>query len=188
LHAGTAALTVLGLFLASGAANAADLPPLSALNRIGEAETFQAAKLIATEIAEIVSQVERTAFDTPESWEKELRVRRVRFPSSDGLVLQGTKLLCGATGNCQTWVFRQDQGQWIALFPTQAPLAAGFSFITALQQPVPQFMVAAHLSADVAVYRYYFFNGQTYSTDRCFESKPDGHAAKQVTCTPPAKP
>src|SRR5882724_6976050 len=79
-------------------------------------ETFPAAKLTAAEQKEIIDQVESTSFDAPDSWETELRVRRVSLGESDGLVIRGTHLLCGGTGNCETWVFRNSQGKWLNLF------------------------------------------------------------------------
>jgi hypothetical protein len=84
-------------------------------------ETFVAAKLTEAEQKEIVDQVENTSFDVPDSWETELRVRRVSLGESDGLIVRGTQLLCGGTGNCQTWVFRRSPGKWLNMFEQQAP-------------------------------------------------------------------
>src|SRR5579862_6292723 len=75
-------------------------------------DTFAAAKLSGREVREIIAGVEQSAYDTPTSWETELRVRRVDLGGSSGLVVRGTSLLCGATGNCQMWVFRKTNEKW----------------------------------------------------------------------------
>lgn len=50
-------------------------------------ETFAMGRLSATEIHEIIAAVEQTAYDTPDSWENELRVARVDLGGSNGLVV-----------------------------------------------------------------------------------------------------
>jgi len=84
---------------------------IAQMQTVGVNETINAAKLSASEVREIITGVERSAYDTPDSWGKELRVRRVDLGSGPGLVVRGTSLLCGSTGNCQTWVFSQDEWQ-----------------------------------------------------------------------------
>lgn len=91
-------------------------------------ETFLAAKLTAAEQIQIVDQVENSSFDVPDSWETELRVRRISLGESDGLIVRGTQLLCGGTGNCQTWLFRRSSGKWLNMFDQKAPIASGFGF------------------------------------------------------------
>ena len=75
-------------------------PALPQAQGLGPKDTFAAARLSAKEIHEIVEGVEPSAYDTPDSWNKELRVRRVDLGGSPGIVVQGSKLLCGGTGNC----------------------------------------------------------------------------------------
>jgi len=41
--------------------------------------------------------------------------------------VRGTNLLCGTTGNCQTWVFRSVNGRWASLFE-EGPLAESASW------------------------------------------------------------
>ena len=113
-------------------AQRADFP---AMQHLRDNETFQAAKIAPAEIKQIVAQVEATSFDSPDSWESELRARRVPLNGSDGLVVQGTKLLCGGTGNCQTWVFRRDGNGWANMFHDQAPIASGFGFEQRIEKP-----------------------------------------------------
>jgi hypothetical protein len=81
-------------------------PALPQMQSLGAKDTFNSVGLSAKEAQEIVEEVERSAYDTPDDWKKELRVRRVDLGNSPGLVVQGSELLCGGTGNCQTWVFR----------------------------------------------------------------------------------
>jgi hypothetical protein len=79
----------------------ASLPAIAQMQSLGPKDTFATAKLSAAEVQDILKQVERSAYDEPNDWRNELRVRRVDLGSRPGLVLQGSKLLCGATGNCQ---------------------------------------------------------------------------------------
>jgi hypothetical protein len=163
-------------------AQAGDLPPLSALQHLKNTETFQQAKLTSAEFKQILKQVKSSAFDIPQSWEKELRVRPVLLQSVRGLIVQGTDLLCGGTGNCQTWVFRNYRGRWVSLFRDQAPLASGFGFTMRAQQGIPEFFVGASISADQATYTYFSYNGRAYSMSRCYRTKPDRQQAEKVSC------
>src|SRR5262249_37615621 len=91
-------------------ATASNLPrKINWLKDLSLDETFLAAKLDAVERKQIIDQVEKTSFDVPDSWESELRVRRVSLGEAEGLIVRGTQLLCGGTGNCETWVFRRSQ-------------------------------------------------------------------------------
>src|SRR5437868_516233 len=98
------------------------------LKEVGASETFLAAKLTLAERKQIIRQVEGTAFDAPDSWTAELRVRRLSLGQSAGLLIRGTRLLCGGTGNCQTWVFRRAHGTWLNVFEHDAPIGSGFGF------------------------------------------------------------
>src|SRR5512141_2110585 len=90
----------------------------------GPKDRFAAARLSPRETQQIISAVEQAAYDTPDSWSSELRAKRVDLGDSPGLVLQGSNLLCGATGNCQMFVFRKVREKWVSLFEgEQAPLA-----------------------------------------------------------------
>jgi hypothetical protein len=53
--------------------------------------------LSADEQREILAAVAQSAFDAPDSLEEELSAVRVNLGRSPGIVLQGTKLLCGGT-------------------------------------------------------------------------------------------
>src|SRR3954465_2312608 len=97
------------------------------LQSLGSRDTFRAAALSSAEVNEIMKQVEDSAYDIADDWQSELHVRHVDLGASPGLILQGTKLLCGATGNCQTWVFRKAHNNWILMFAQDdVPIAEGF--------------------------------------------------------------
>ena len=130
---------------------------------LGPKETFAAARLSAQEIQQITEGVEQSAYDTPDSWERELRARRVDLGDVAGMVVQGTKLLCGGTGNCQTWVFRKAAGKWISMFGgEQAPLADSFQFGPASTGGVKDFSVTANSSAEDSHRVTYKFDGKLY--------------------------
>ena len=124
-------------------------------------ETFANAKLSGKEIREIIAAVEQSADDTPVSWEKELRVRRVDLGGGAGLVVRGTRLLCGATGNCEMWVFRKAKDRWVSLFE-DPPIAEGFEFASAVTNGVRNLTVTANFSADTIKRTSYKFDGSMY--------------------------
>ncbi|HEX7970175.1 MAG TPA: hypothetical protein VF502_18270, partial [Stellaceae bacterium] len=106
-----------GLFLVlasccvAGTALAQDLD-FAAIPPLTEKDSVAAAKLSPAEVKQIFDQVEQTSFDTPDSWETELRLRRLPIAGGDGVVVRGTALLCGGTGSCETWLFRRANGAW----------------------------------------------------------------------------
>jgi hypothetical protein len=132
-------------------------------------ETFVAAKLTEAEQKEIVDQVENTSFDVPDSWETELRVRRVSLGESDGLIVRGTQLLCGGTGNCQTWVFRRSPGKWLNMFEQQAPIVSGFGFEQEGSWGIKNFLVSANSSAAKESRILFKFDGKVYRQSQCYE-------------------
>ena len=136
---------------------------LSQMQNLAPGETFAAAKLSAKEAREIIDGVQFSAFDTPDLWEKELRVRRVDLGGSPGLVIRGTKLLCGATGNCQIWVFRKVNDKWISLFGNEdAPIAEGFQLGPEITRGVKDFTISTNMSADSTKRTTYKFDGKVY--------------------------
>jgi hypothetical protein len=104
-------------------------PRTSAALGFGAAGPPAAANLSAKEIREIITGVKKSAYDMPKSWSTEPRLRRVDLGSGPGIVVQGTSLLCGGTGNCQIWVFHKANVNWVPLFANdQTILAEGFNF------------------------------------------------------------
>jgi len=89
---------------------------------VGIRDTFETAKLTQKEVSQLVPTLEKLAYDIPTSWNTELRAKRIDLGSIPGLVLEGTDLLCGGTGNCQIFVFRRVNNRWISLFQGQAPM------------------------------------------------------------------
>src|SRR5438552_13765566 len=89
---GLKACAMACVFVAIALAQSVSIPPMDHLKA---SETLQAAKLSSTEIKQICEQLETTSFDVPDSWETELRGRRVSLGNEEGLVIQGIELLCG---------------------------------------------------------------------------------------------
>jgi hypothetical protein len=145
------------------------LPAAPQMQSLGPKDTFAAAKLSADETKQIIAAVEESAYDTPDSWIKELRVRRVDLGASPGLVLQGTSLLCGGTGNCQVFVLRKANSKWVSLFGTdQAPMAESFQFGPGTTNGIKNFTITAHSSAEAATRTTYKFDGKLYRIDRTY--------------------
>ncbi|HXT85628.1 MAG TPA: hypothetical protein VN745_01270 [Verrucomicrobiae bacterium] len=132
-------------------------------------DTWAAAKLSPQEIKQITAAVEDSANDTPESWEKELLVRRVNLGAAPGLIAQGTKLLCGGTGNCQIFVLEKKNDKWLSLFGTQeapaseqAPVAESFQLGPAVTSGIKDLTVIANYSAESSTRAVYKFDGKVY--------------------------
>jgi hypothetical protein len=122
-------------------------PALPQMQSLGAKDTFNSVGLSAKEAQEIVEEVERSAYDTPDDWKKELRVRRVDLGNSPGLVVQGSELLCGGTGNCQTWVFRKRDNKWMSLFPNdRVPIAEGFRLGPGITGGIKDFTIMRYRS------------------------------------------
>jgi hypothetical protein len=147
-------------------------------------DTFLAAKLTPAEQKQIIDQVESTSFDAPDSWDKELRVRRVSLGDSDGLLVRGTQLLCGGTGNCETWVFRRSQGNWLNMFDQEAPIVSGFAFEEDPGQGVKDFLVSANSSAAKESRTLFKFDGEVYRQSQCYEVSIDQAGAEKIEKVP----
>jgi len=156
---------------------------ISWLKDLNANESFLAAKLTAEERKQIIDQVEMTGFDVPDSWDSELRARRVSLGEADGLVIRGTQLLCGGTGNCQTWIFRRSQGQWFNLFEQEAPIASGFGFEQETTNGIVNFLVSAKGSAAEENRILFKFDGKVYRPSECYEVWDDG-AAQRIEKVP----
>jgi hypothetical protein len=172
---GLKACVLACVFVAIALAQSVSIPPMDHLKA---SETLRAAKLSSTEIKQICEQVETTSFDVPDSWEKELRGQRVSLGNEDGLVIQGTELLCGGTGNCQTWVLRRSNGKWLAMFKGQAPIASAFGFQPEAHAGHKNFVIVANSSADTENYIIYHFEGQFYGKAQCYLVRKGQHLEK----------
>lgn len=119
--------------------------------------------LSADERRQILAAVARSAFDTPDSWEEELSAIRVDLGSSPGIVLQGTNLLCGGTGNCQLFVMRKTNGRWVSLFGNdQAPMADSFELGPDVTQGIKDLTVTTNSSANSGQRVKYRFDRHMY--------------------------
>ena len=138
-------------------------PALTQMQSLGAKDTLNLVGLSAKEVQEIVEEVERSAYDTPDDWKKELRVRRVDLGNSPGMIVQGSELLCGGTGNCQTWVFRKTNNKWMSLFPNdRVPIAESFRLGPGVTGGIKDFTIVANSSADAERRVTYKFNGKFY--------------------------
>lgn len=129
---------------------------------LGTGDTFAAAKLTQKEVSQIIPALEQLAYDIPDSWNTELRAKRIDLGSSPGIVLEGTNLLCGGTGNCQIFVFRRVSDRWISLFQGQAPICETFTIGPDTTNGIKNLRVAANQSAEKAQRVTYQFDGQFY--------------------------
>ncbi|MGE5724132.1 MAG: hypothetical protein ACM34G_03090 [Acidobacteriota bacterium] len=136
---------------------------LGPMEHLHHEETLAKLGLPQAELTQVISGVEAAAYDSPDSWEKELRARNISLGAVPGLVLQGTDLLCGATGNCQIFVFRRVGEKWLALFEgEEAPVVEGFSFGPGLAQGIKDLHVISNSSADKSTQATYRFDGKFY--------------------------
>lgn len=136
---------------------------MSQMHNLGSKDTFAAARLSAKEIQEIVAEVEQSAYDTPDSWESELRVQRIDLGATPGIIVQGSKLLCGGTGNCQTWVFRKAGEKLMSLMAKdQVPIGEGFSLGPNVTEGIKDFSISTNTSADSGKNITYKFDGKLY--------------------------
>jgi hypothetical protein len=146
-------------------------------------ETFPEAKLTAAERKQVIDQVQNTSFDAPDSWDTELRVRRISLGEADGLIIRGTRLLCGGTGNCETWVFRHSPGKWLNLFEEEAPIVSGFGFEEEAGGGIKNFLVSTNSSAAAEKRILFKFDGKVYRQSECYEVWIDG-AAERIEKVP----
>jgi hypothetical protein len=129
---------------------------------LGIGDTFVAAKLTQKEVNQLIRTLEQLAYDIPDSWNTELRAKRIDLGSSPGLVLEGTNLLCGGTGNCQIFVFRRVNNRWISLFQGQAPICEAFTIGPGTTNGIKNLTVTANQSAEIAQRIAYQFDGKFY--------------------------
>jgi hypothetical protein len=139
----------------------------SQMQSLSQKDSFGAAKLSAKETHEILDGVEQSAYDTPDSWEAELRLRRVNLGDTPGIVVQGTSMLCGGTGNCQTWVFRKTSDRWVSMMAgDQAPIASGFEFGTTFTHGIRDFTITSNSSAAASKRVTLKFDGKFYQAQQ----------------------
>jgi hypothetical protein len=143
------------------------------------ADTLAAAGLTGPEERDLLAELQTTSFDVPDSWPAEVRVRRVSLGAIDGLLVRGTNLLCGATGNCQTWIFRRVDGRWLDAFESSAPIVSGVG-LAKTSAPSRDLIVKANRSAEAESWTRFAFDGRYYRAVECFEVR--SGAARAVRC------
>lgn len=145
-----------------------------------ENDTLAASELPAAQIRELLEQVEATSFDTPESWLVELRARIVASGRARSIIVRGTSLLCGGTGNCQIWLFRYDKGHWINLIEGEAPMVDSLKLTQGANQDMPDLIAGTNTSSTSDRYSVYVFHDKTYRRVKCYETTVG--ASKEVAC------
>jgi hypothetical protein len=180
-------LAACALYCLLGAAFAHSTNPSTIvwLPALRKDETFLAANLRAAERKQILEQVEATSFDVPDSWPSELRLRRLPLGEAEGLVIRGTRLLCGGTGNCETWVFRRSGGQWLNLFRQPAPVISGLGFTRETTGGIKNLYVRANSAAEKESRTLYKFDGEFYRPSECYDVSL--RAAKEIIEKVPCK-
>jgi hypothetical protein len=138
-------------------------PAVSQAQKLDPKETIDAVGLTSTEVQEITKQVEQSAYDTPDDWKKELRVRRVGLGNGPGLIVHGSNLLCGGTGNCQIWVFCKTGHRWVSLFPSDlVALAESFQLGPGVTGGIKDLTILANSGAETGATATYKFDGKFY--------------------------
>jgi len=133
---------------------------------------IRVAGLTSTELRQITAEVMRTTFDMPDSWDEELRARRVFWGASEMLVVRGSHLLCGGTGNCQVWVFARLKNRWVPTFDQRAPIASGLAFEEDVSKGLNNLILVTNLGGDKDRYTRYRFDGKFYRADECLDVEP----------------
>ena len=138
--------------------------PVQAQNsQTGASSTLSKAHLPKEAVRQILRDIEATAYDTPNSWDNELRIERLTLGGAPALVLKGSDLLCGATGNCQVWIFRRTGNRWHPLLPRGQPLIAdSLAFGPNLTQGVEDLAATMNSSASATNEYTYKFDGAVY--------------------------
>lgn len=151
------------LCITLGSLFACSMPASAQMQSLGNQDTVAAARVSANELREIVKTIKKSAYDVPKSWRAELRFRRVDLGHDPGLAVQGTSLLCGATGNCQIWLFRKANAHWVPVFGnTETILAEGFELGPSLTHGIKDLTIVANFSADETKRTDYRFDGRMY--------------------------
>jgi hypothetical protein len=153
------------------------------LTQVRSQDTFSAVGLARADQQQILKQVETSSFDIPDSWLAELRVGRVSLGTSAGLVVRGTQLLCGGTGNCQTWLFQRGNGKWRNMFDGEAPVVSSVGLVRQ-NAAVRDLVTTTHLSAERELWTRYRFDGHVYRRTECYrvDRSATSRRAERVAC------
>ena len=83
----------------------------------------------------------------------------------NGLVVQGSENLCGATGNCAMWFFRKIGGKWKPLhFEDEGggTVASMFEAVPPKHSGLYELILGSHMNAFEIPYAQYWYDGKTY--------------------------
>jgi hypothetical protein len=163
---GRAAAAFLAVLFASGAKAAPAGVPMP-----GPADVIAKAGLSRAQLAGIVAQVAATSFDKPADWRIELRIRRGRIEGAPVLVVRGANLLCGATGGCETWLFRREGARWINAIMGEAPVADAIALGPHRSNGRLDLVAGNRVSATRSIFAVYAFDGRSYRRKSCFEAE-----------------
>jgi hypothetical protein len=151
---------ILSTFLIAGIADAQ-------MQSLGPQDTLAESHLSQNEIRQVIAEVEKSAFDTPDSWEKELLAKKVDLGGKPGLAVRGSNLLCGATGNCQTWIMQNVNDKWVSLFlPDEVPVIEGFRLGPHVTAGIKDLTVSSNSGAQRSQIVTYKFDGKVYRAER----------------------
>jgi hypothetical protein len=142
----------------------AALPTVSWLPDVRQTDTSALRQLSADDRRSLLADIANSSFDTPSSWNEELRARAI---APDLLIVRGTQLLCGGTGNCQTWIFRRVHGRWTNLVGGETPIAERLGFVGSAAT-AGDLVTTANLSADTEQWTRYVFDGHLYQMSVCY--------------------
>ena len=99
---------------------------------------------------------------------------QVDLGDGPGIVLRGTKMLCGGTGNCQLFVVRKLNGAWVSLFEgAQAPLAESYELGPGVTDGIKDLTVTTNTGAQSSERIRYRFDRHVY--------RPSGSRVPQFT-------
>jgi hypothetical protein len=128
----------------------------------GTPSPLDASKNVKSDINQLAPELEQLAYDIPDSWSTELRAIYINLGRDRGLLLQGTNLLCGGTGNCQIFVFRRVEEKWLSLFEDEAPICEAFTFGPGNTNGMKDLNIVANVGAEAAKTVRYKFDGHFY--------------------------
>ena len=139
-------------------------PPIKAReSHPSSADTLSGANLPKDAIQQILKEIEASAYDTPKSWEAELRIEHLQLGDAPALVVKGSDLLCGPTANCQVWVFRRSAGGWrLLLDPGQPLIVDSVMFGPKKTRGVEDLVATTNWSTSSAKKYTYKFDGAVY--------------------------
>jgi hypothetical protein len=121
-------------------------------------------------VAEIIARiVGKGGEDMPaaKDMEEELIATHLDFGegAENGLVVQGSEKLCGATGNCQMWFFRKVAEKWLLIGiggNDDETSASMFAAVPPKHGGLFEVILGSHLSSSEAAFGLFWFDGMNF--------------------------